>query len=114
MPLSLELSTLSLGTRAERFKQGKELRRSVPRKAHGDLKGPLARSAVAILGESDADRVPELVPERYKRMKENPFAFLRGAAAVMADDLAHQPASTGFVRSPMRSTETVISSPGRR
>jgi hypothetical protein len=41
--------------------------------------------------ESDPDRVPELVPERYKRMMANPFAFLRGAAAVMAADLAQQP-----------------------
>jgi uncharacterized protein (DUF2252 family) len=48
-------------------------------------------AAVAILAESDPDRVPELVPERYKRMMANPFAFLRGAAAVMAADLAHQP-----------------------
>ena len=34
---------------------------------------------------------PELVPERYKRMMADPFGFLRGAAAVMATDLAHQP-----------------------
>ena len=46
---------------------------------------------MAILAESDAERVPELVPERYARMMQNPFAFLRGAAAVMAADLAHQP-----------------------
>ena len=51
----------------------------------------MARSAVAILAESDPERVPELVPERYKRMMLNPFAFLRGAAAVMATDLAGQP-----------------------
>ena len=34
---------------------------------------------------------PSFVPERYKRMMADPFAFLRGAAAVMATDLAHQP-----------------------
>jgi len=91
MPLSVELRSLSLGTRAERFKQGKKLRRGVPRETHGDLRGLGSRSAVAILAESDPDRVPELVPERYKRMMVNPFAFLRGAAAVMAADLVHQP-----------------------
>jgi uncharacterized protein (DUF2252 family) len=79
------------GSRTERFKQGKELRRKTPREAHADLKGSMARNAVAILAESDPERVPELVPERYKRMMVNPFAFLRGAAAVMATDLAGQP-----------------------
>src|SRR3984885_10812049 len=79
------------GSRAERFKQGKDLRRKTPREAHAELKGSMARSAVAILAESDPERVPELVPERYKRMMVNSFAFLRGAAAVMATDLAGQP-----------------------
>ena len=78
-------------SRVERFKHGKDLRRTTPREAHADLKGSMARSAVAILAESDPERVPELVPERYKRMMLNPFAFLRGAAAVMANDLAGQP-----------------------
>src|SRR5437879_1436277 len=91
MPSSVDLRTVNLGTRAERFKQGKELRRGVPRERHADLKALGSRSAVAILAESDPDRVPELVPERYKRMMANPFAFLRGAAAVMAADLAQQP-----------------------
>ncbi|WP_445491430.1 DUF2252 domain-containing protein [Rhodopseudomonas sp. RCAM05734] len=81
----------TLSNRAERLKQGKALRRKTPREAHAEFKGPLARSAVAILAESDADRVPELVPERYKRMIASPFAFLRGAAAIMTTDLAGQP-----------------------
>jgi uncharacterized protein (DUF2252 family) len=83
--------TPDLGSRTERFKQGKELRRKTAREAHADLKGSTTRSAVQILAESDAERVPELVPERYKRMMLSPFAFLRGAAAVMATDLAGQP-----------------------
>ena len=83
--------TLATGSRNERFKQGKALRRETPREAHADLKGSWSRNAVAILAESDRDRVPELVPERYARMSLNPFAFLRGAAAIMATDLAAQP-----------------------
>src|SRR5450432_3924493 len=83
--------TPNLGRRTERFKQGKELRHKAPREAHADLTGSMTRSAVEILAESDAERVPELVPERYRRMMLNPFAFLRGAAAVMATDLAGQP-----------------------
>jgi uncharacterized protein (DUF2252 family) len=80
-----------LSDRTARLAQGKALRRKTPREAHAELKGPLTRNAPAILAESDSDRVPELVPERYARMMLNPFAFLRGAAAVMASDLAHAP-----------------------
>ena len=69
--------TLTFGSRIERFKQGKALRRETPREAHSDFKGSLSRSAVTILAESDRDRVPELVPERYARMSIDPFAFLR-------------------------------------
>ena len=82
---------LTSSSRTERFKHGKALRHTTPREAHADLKGSLSRNAVALLAESDRDRVPELVPERYARMSLNPFAFLRGAAAVMAADLAAQP-----------------------
>lgn len=91
MQLSVDFHTENLSTRADRFNQGKALRRGIPRGTHADLKGLGSRSAVAILAESDPDRVPELIPERYKRMTENSFAFLRGAAAVMAADLAQQP-----------------------
>jgi uncharacterized protein (DUF2252 family) len=82
---------VNVSSRNERFKQGKALRRKTPREAHAELKGSMSRDAVAILAESDPDRVPELIPERYARMMLNPFAFLRGAAAVMATDLASQP-----------------------
>jgi uncharacterized protein (DUF2252 family) len=82
---------MTLDSRSERFKQGKALRRKTPREAHADLKGSMARNAVAILAESDPARLQSLIPERYARMMLNPFAFLRGAAAVMATDLAGQP-----------------------
>src|SRR3984957_17592331 len=82
---------MTLDSRSERFNQEKALRRKTPREAHADLKGSMARDAVAILAESDPGRLPSLVPERYARMMLNPFAFLRGAAAVMATDLAGQP-----------------------
>jgi uncharacterized protein (DUF2252 family) len=80
----------TLSSRTDRFKQGKALRRETPRQAHADL-GTLSRNVLAILAESDTERVPELVPERYARMSADAFAFLRGAAAVMAADLAGQP-----------------------
>jgi uncharacterized protein (DUF2252 family) len=48
---------------------------------------------VELLKESDRGRLPELLPIRYGRMRESPFAFLRGAAALMAADLASTPAT---------------------
>ena len=83
--------TKPLSSCSDRLKDGKLLRARTPRELHADLHGPLDRDPVAILSESDRNRVPELLPERYRRMTENPFAFLRGAAAVMANDLARQP-----------------------
>src|SRR6185312_12635616 len=80
----------AVGSRIDRFKKGKTLRSETPREAHAELKGKLSRKALAILAESDSTRLPELVPERYARMSVDPFAFLRGAAAVMAADLAGQ------------------------
>jgi uncharacterized protein (DUF2252 family) len=81
----------SLKTRRDRYEQGRALRARVPREAHAKLQGPRDRDPVAILAESDAERVPGLLPERYRRMTVDAFGFLRGAAAVMASDLAHQP-----------------------
>src|SRR5215831_13232679 len=79
------------GTLVERYKHGTRLRTKAPREKHAELRGPANRDAVTILAESDRTRVPELVPIRYERMLANPFALLRGAAAVMAEDLRHQP-----------------------
>src|SRR4249919_973123 len=78
-------------TLADRYKRGTSLRKKTRREKHADLRGPADRDPVAILAASDRARVPELVPVRYERMLASPFAFLRGAAAVMAEDLRHQP-----------------------
>ena len=83
--------TKPLSSCSDRLKDGKLLRARTPRELHADLHGPLDRDPVGVLSESDRNRVPELLPERYRRMTANPFAFLRGAAAVMANDLARQP-----------------------
>ena len=79
------------GTLAERYEYGTRLRKKGSREKHADLRKPVDRDAVAILAATDRTRVPELVPVRYERMLTSPFAFLRGAAAVMAEDLRHQP-----------------------
>jgi uncharacterized protein (DUF2252 family) len=77
--------------RNERLRAGKALRQSVPRETHAELLGSRRRAALEILAEDDVHRVKWLVPIRYERMMKSPFSFLRGAAAVMAEDLAQQP-----------------------
>jgi uncharacterized protein (DUF2252 family) len=75
-------------SRKERYRAGKALRLGVPRESHAACPAPWERDAIALLREADAPRIPSLLPERYRRMAKSPFGFLRGAAAVMARDLA--------------------------
>ena len=72
-----------------RIAQGKALRERVPRSAHAEWSAPAGRrDPIEILEQTAATRLPELLPIRYGRMSESPFAFFRGNAAVMAADLA--------------------------
>ena len=77
-----------------RTAEGKALRATIPHKKLGGWKHHAHRkNPIAILRGSDRDRLPELVPIRYGRMLQSPFAFYRGSAALMAEDLAHAPTS---------------------
>lgn len=81
-------------TPAERAAIGRAARRTAPRSSHaGFTPRPGRPDPLALLEAQSADRVPELVPIRYGRMSESPFRFYRGAAAVMAADLAGTPDS---------------------
>jgi uncharacterized protein (DUF2252 family) len=81
---------------AERAERGRAARKSAPRRAHGDWEPSATRpDPVTILEEQAATRIPELVPIRHGRMLVSPFAFFRGAAAIMAADLSGTPDS-GF------------------
>jgi uncharacterized protein (DUF2252 family) len=73
-------------------KAGAALRERVPRAAHGKWRAP-DRSVLALLATDNRGRLNNLVPIRYARMLASPFAFLRGAAAVMAYDLSKTPAT---------------------
>ena len=77
----------------ERVARGRAARDAAPRKALADLSPAADRDPLAILGAQDAGRQQDLVPIRYGRMAASPFAFLRGAAAVMAADIAPSPVS---------------------
>jgi uncharacterized protein (DUF2252 family) len=77
---------------AERVALGRAAREEVPRGAHGKWSPPADRpSPVDLLERQSATRVPELVPIRYGRMLVSAFTFYRGAAYLMASDLAGGP-----------------------
>lgn len=79
---------------ADRAAAGKAARKVVPRSSHAELPAaPTGRDPVGLLEQQAETRVPELVPIRYGRMLVSPFTFYRGAAAIMADDLARAPRS---------------------
>jgi uncharacterized protein (DUF2252 family) len=74
---------------------GKELRTRTPRALHGRWAAPRGhRDPVALLRATDRYRLKSLIPIRYGRMLASPLAFFRGAAVVMARDLA-ETATTG-------------------
>jgi len=75
---------------------GRERRKFVPRSSHAEWSPPPGRpDPVTILEEQAKSRVPDLVPIRHGRMAASPWTYFRGAAAVMAADLASTP-NTGI------------------
>lgn len=81
-------------TPEERAAAGRKARRRAPRSGHAVYEPPPGRpDPLALLEGQSATRLPELVPIRYGRMTESPFRFYRGAAAIMASDLAGSPDS---------------------
>jgi uncharacterized protein (DUF2252 family) len=81
-------------TPADRTARGKQARTAAPRSSHATWIAPPQRpDPIALLEAQAESRVPELVPIRHGRMAASPFAFFRGAAAVMASDLAGSPVS---------------------
>ncbi len=78
----------------ERIARGKAARAEIPRSRHAEYEAPHDRAdPVDLLEEQARTRVPELVPIRYGRMLVSPFTFYRGAAKIMAHDLAGTPRS---------------------
>jgi hypothetical protein len=82
-PISIGIGTM---------RGGKALRDKLPLEQHGEWKEFEGRTTpIGILRKFDAGRMKELVPIRYGRMLQSPFAFYRGAAGVMASDLSRTP-----------------------
>ena len=84
-------------SRPERFRLGRSVRQQVPRSALGDWKAPANRpDPVEQIRHSHEGRLDWLIPIRVGRMVASPYGFLRGTAVVMAEDVAHLPA-TGII-----------------
>jgi uncharacterized protein (DUF2252 family) len=78
----------------ERAAQGRLIRDAVPRSSQAGWKLPEHRpDPIELLEKSNEGRLSSLIPIRFGRMSASPFAFYRGAAAVMAADLATTPTS---------------------
>ncbi|MFH7244050.1 MAG: DUF2252 domain-containing protein [Spirulina sp.] len=91
--VSPEVTLLAL---EERFAAGKALRQTVKRSEHGNYQpSPNRPDPISILEAQASTRIPELIPIRYARMLTSPFAFLRGSAAIMIQDIAPAP-TTGL------------------
>jgi uncharacterized protein (DUF2252 family) len=81
-------------SRKELAEAGRALRAQVPRRSHAGWKPPAHRGEpVELLLEATKSLVPELLPIRFGRMLHTPFTFFRGAASIMAADLARTPAT---------------------
>jgi uncharacterized protein (DUF2252 family) len=91
-----EIKPVPFRSRAERLAAGKSLREYLPRQSHAAwAPAHKRRDPIDVLEASNRDRMSQLVPIRYGRMLRSPLTFLRGAAALMASDLANTP-NTGI------------------
>lgn len=95
------MATLTTGdlrrfSREKQLEFGRGLRDGTPRRRLAELSGEQRRDPIAELAAQNKSRILSLVPVRRERMSESPFAFYRGAAAVMAADLAGT-ATTGVL-----------------
>ena len=90
----MNVAVKSNPTVAERYAAGRARRKEAPRASHAAFEPASDRQdPVSVLEEQAKTRLQDLVPIRYGRMAVSPFTFLRGAAAVMAADLAGTPSS---------------------
>ncbi len=94
MSVSIAQEAVDHPSAADRLARGKAARARLPRSEHAGWSAPAdRRSPVDVLREQALTRVPELVPVRHGRMLVSAFSYYRGAAAIMAADLASLPHS---------------------
>ncbi|MFO1020410.1 MAG: DUF2252 domain-containing protein [Planctomycetales bacterium] len=94
-PAAPMVGEISFSQREVRKQRGKDLRQLCPRSSHTTLDLDPMRDPIALLEESNCDRLKQLLPVRFTRMLESPFAFFRGTAGLQAYDLLKTP-TTGI------------------
>jgi uncharacterized protein (DUF2252 family) len=83
----------------ERMTMGRSQRLHTPREAHATGVSSNGRfNPIQLIIDSGAGRIKDLIPIRYERMSHSAFAFLRGSANVMAEDLSNTPSSGVYVQ----------------
>ncbi len=107
-----------MSPREERIQKGKDVRANTPRLSLADVADrPTRDDPISALIDEGRGRVQSLLPIRYQRMKQNPLAFFRGAALLMAQDLARGSSTTLYVQlcgDAHLSNFGIFSSPERR
>ena len=83
----------------KRIADGRALRKKVTFVEQGTYTPPKQRTnPIKVLEKQAQSRNEALIPIRYERMLQSPFAFYRGGAAIMAQDLANQPTTNLVVQ----------------
>jgi uncharacterized protein (DUF2252 family) len=75
----------------DRIAQGKKMRDLCSREVHGQWRPKDRTDPIDLLVSQEKSRLDYLIPLRYGRMMQSPFAFFRGAALIMASDLSSVP-----------------------
>ena len=87
-----DLFTIRRPSVRDRLALGKTLRQKIRRSSLAEFKPTTGRRlAIDILADQSKTRNPDLIPIRHARMRTSPFAFFRGSAALMAQDLSETP-----------------------
>jgi uncharacterized protein (DUF2252 family) len=93
----MKAASINPSHRAARQSEGRSLRVKCPRSSHaGAVKRRSRRDPLSVIEKSNAGRVERLLPVRFTRMLESPFAFFRGTAVIQAHDLKNT-LSTGII-----------------
>ncbi len=95
--VAVNTTIVERGNLEQRFHRGRAHRETLSRAALGELDITKRKlDVIGVLREFEKNRVPELLPVKYKRMSASPFAFFRGSVGLMAADLARLP-NTGIL-----------------
>lgn len=96
----MKAAAITTSHRAARQSQGRSLRAKCPRSKHSKMGSRPSRcDPLSLMEQSNKGRVTHLLPIRFTRMLESPFAFFRGTAVIQAHDLKNTPSAGIIVQS---------------